>query len=99
MLLFYKDCIVVSEEYVTHASTTCWPQFIYYQVNEQWQRSIYARMPELQFISRFVCVPGGHDVILTRPHRCRLRSIGGDGNCLFRALSYIVTGSEDHYKV
>jgi len=54
-------------------------------------------MPQLQFISRFVCVPGGHNV---RPHKRRLRSIGGDGNCLFCALSYIITGSEDqHYKI
>ena len=32
---------------------------------------------------------------LTRPNLRRLRSIGGDGNCLFRALSYIITGSEN----
>jgi len=39
----------------------------------------------------------GHDVILTRPNRHRLRSIAGDSNCLFRTLSYIITGSEDQH--
>jgi len=91
-----KYCVLVSEQNVTRASTS-WSQFCYYQVNEQWQRSVRARMPELQFISRFVCVPGGHNVILTRH---RLRSIAGDGNCLFYTLSYIITGSEEqHYKI
>jgi len=53
-------------------------------------------MPELQFISCFVCVPGGHNVILTRHNRCRLRSVAGDGS----SLSYITTGSEEqHYKI
>jgi len=78
-----KDCFLVSEQNVTHASTTSWPQFCYYQVNEQWQRSVCARMPELQFISRFVCVPGGHNVILTRPNHRRLRSIAIVSSALF----------------
>ena len=33
-------------------------------------------------------------MILTGPDMCSLRSIGGDGNCLFRALCYIISGSE-----
>ena len=33
-------------------------------------------------------------MILTRPDMRSLRSIGGDGNCLFRALCYIISGSE-----
>jgi len=45
----------------------------------------------------FVCVPGGHDVILTLPKCRRLRSIVGEGNCLFCALSYIISGSEDQH--
>jgi len=47
---------------------------------------------------RFVCStgfqPGGPDVILTQPDLHSLRNVQGDGNCLFRALSYVVTGSE-----
>ena len=35
---------------------------------------------------------GGPNVLLTRPRR--VRHILGDGNCLFRSLSYIITGTE-----
>ena len=35
---------------------------------------------------------GGPNVPLTRPRR--VRHILGDGNCIFRSLSYIITGSE-----
>ena len=95
-----KDYTIVNEENVTQPSTTCWPHVRYYQVTEQWQRSVCARMPELQYVSRFVCTPGGPDVVLTRPNLRRLRTIMGDGNCLFRALAYIITGSENqHYKI
>ena len=38
--------------------------------------------------------PGGPDVVLSQPDLCYLRSVQGDGNCLFHALSYVVTGSE-----
>ena len=40
---------------------------------------------------------GGPDVILTRPDLRFLRSIGGDGNCMFRSLSYVISGSEEHH--
>ena len=62
-----KDCIEVSEENLCKYNMLA-PVY-YYQVNELWKRSVCARIPELQFISRFVCVPGGNDVILTRPHK------------------------------
>ena len=39
---------------------------------------------------------GGPDVILTRPDLHSLRSIGGDGNHMFRSLSYVISGSEEH---
>ena len=35
--------------------------------------------------------------MLTQPDLRSLRNVQGDGNCLFRALSYIVTGSEEQY--
>ena len=57
-------------------------------------------MPLLQFRSCFVCSPGSSDIPLTRPNLRRLRTIEGDGNCMLRALSYIITESEDqHYKI
>ena len=95
-----KDCVVVNEQNALSRSTTIWPHFRYYQVSEQWQRSICTAMPLLQFRSCFVCSPGGSDIPLTRPNLRKLRTIEGDGNCMFRALSYIITGSEDqHHKI
>ena len=50
---------------------------------------------------RFVNSPGfqpaGPNVVLIRPDLCSLRNVQGDGNCLFRALSYVVTVSEEQY--
>ena len=39
---------------------------------------------------------GGPHVILKRPRT--VKSILGDGNCLFRSFSYIITGSEEQYR-
>ena len=46
----------------------------------------------MQFVRANGSTPGGSDVPLTFPARCR--TIEGDGNCLFRALSHAITGSE-----
>ena len=35
---------------------------------------------------------------LMPPDMGKLKKILPDGNCMFRSLSYIVTGSEDHYQ-
>ena len=43
-----------------------------------------------------VC-PGGSNVLLTRPNNRKVKHIEGDGNCLFRSFSYIITGSEEHH--
>ena len=40
---------------------------------------------------------GGPDTILTRPDCRSLKRIVGDGNCLFRSLCYIITGSEEQH--
>ena len=40
--------------------------------------------------------PGGLHVSLTVP--ASIRSIRGDGNCFFRSLSYIITGSEEQHE-
>ena len=45
-------------------------------------------------ISNGACDRGGPDTILTCPDCRSLKRIVGDGNCLFRALCYIITGSE-----
>jgi len=40
---------------------------------------------------------GRPDLVLTRPDLRSIKKIRGDGNRLFRALSYIITGSEDQH--
>ena len=44
---------------------------------------------DLTFVRANECEPGGLDVLLKPP--TLIKSIGKDGNCLFRALSYAVT--------
>ena len=43
--------------------------------------------------------PGSGDTPLTRPDMRSIKKIQGDGNCMFRALSRIVTGSQDQHSV
>ena len=41
---------------------------------------------------------GGATVVLRRPHHTQ--TIRGDGNCLFRSFSYLITGTQKyHYDV
>ena len=54
-------------------------------VHEQWQHTA-CNLTGLRFVSRCDLDDGGPNVLLTRP--CRVRHILGDGNCLFRSLSY-----------
>ena len=75
-----------------------WP-FRYHPVDEQWQRLACARVG-LDFIRKFDVTPGGPEVDLTPPNVRTLKDTAGDGNCLFRALSYVITGSEcQHYRL
>ena len=49
----------------------------------------------LQFVAASGLNTGGPEVTLTRPRI--IHSIQGDGNCLFRTLSFIITGSEEQH--
>ena len=60
-------------------------------VHEQWQHTA-CNLTGLRFVSRCDLDDGGPNVLLTRPRR--VRHILGDGNCLFRSLSYVITGTE-----
>ena len=57
-----------------------------HQVNEDWQHCMCAILG-LNFVRSNRLGGGGPDVILTRP--LAVKRIGGDGNCLFRCLSWI----------
>ena len=78
---------------------TEWRNYRYFPVDEEWQRQA-CRLLNLRFVQPFERESGGQDVIPTLPDTCHLRCIGGDGNCLFRALSFIITGSESqHFEI
>ena len=49
----------------------------------------------LQFVAASALNMGGPEVTLTHPRT--IQSIQGDGNCLFCALSFIITGSEEQH--
>ena len=90
-----KDCEVVHVHRPT-VSRTEWPEYRYYPIDEEWQRQT-CRTLGLQFVQQFLRQNGGPDVILTKPDLRSIRKIGKDGNCLFRALCYIITGSEEEH--
>ena len=66
-------------------------------MDEAWQRQA-CELLGIRFIRPFQRQESGSDMILTRPDMRSLRSIGGDGNCLFRALCYIISGSEAQHE-
>ena len=78
---------------------TSWPYLRYYQTDVSWQREKGALLG-LQFKRANNFEKGGPNVTLNRPNlHTQLRAIG-DGNCLYRCFSQIITGSPDqHYEV
>ena len=74
---------------------TEWSEYRFCCVDEQWQQDACNRLG-LPFYRASGMGPGGPTVNLRRPGRTR--NIQGDGNCLFRCFSYIITGSEQHYR-
>ena len=92
-----KDCVVTGFD--MPVVRTEWPEYRYYPVDNEWQHNA-CRQLGLTFVRPFTCVPGGPDVVLRRPVTTSLKKIEGDGNCLFRSLCYIITGSQaQHYEL
>ena len=75
---------------------TSYPNFRYYQIDECWQLKTCTRLG-FQFVKKFICSVGSADTVLTRPNLRGLKQISGDGNCLFRAIQFIITGSEEQH--
>ena len=65
-------------------------------VNKQWQQNACSQIG-LQFYAKNRVRVGGPNAPLTRPDMRSVKHIEGDGNCLFRAFSYIITGSESQH--
>ena len=70
--------------------------FKFHPVDEQWQRNACTSLG-LEFRGTNRVQPGGQDVTLKRPDARRVRHILGDGNCLFRSFSYLITGCEGQH--
>ena len=83
------DCVI------THEAPADIP-LIFHSVDLQWQLDACQQLG-LQHIAEPRLRPGGPTVLLTRPDMRSVRQISGDGNCLFRAFSYILTGSEEQH--
>ena len=90
------DCVYTGTESGTQHTT--WPDLRFFPVNEDWQRQA-CNILGLEFRGAFNHGHdrGGPDTILTRPDCRSLKRIVGDGNCLFRSLCYIITGSEEQH--
>ena len=73
-----------------------WPSFRIYLVNSQWQRRLCQKLGMYyQRANRFG--RGDPNCVLSLPNLKTVRCIVGDGNCLFRALFYVFTGSEEKH--
>jgi len=71
-------------------------RYKFYPVDEQWQRD-KCDFLGLQFHCKNGVSPGGPDVPLTPPDQRAIKHIVLDGNCFFRSICYIVTGSEEQH--
>ena len=71
--------------------------FMYYPCDEDWQHRQCDRLG-LVYCRPNGVIPGSHATLLTLPNI--FHDICGDGNCLFRSFSLIITGSlEQHMLV
>ena len=71
-----------------------WPMFRFHPVDALWQKKVCRKLG-MQFHCANRFGRGGPDRILTLPSN--VRDSLADGNCLFRSLSMIITGSQDEH--
>ena len=69
-------------------------QFRYYHSNAEWQQRICEEL-QLEYRGPNGIASGSPSTPLTNP--TGFKNIRGDGNCMFRAFSFIITGSEDQH--
>ncbi len=68
--------------------------FPFYPLDQENQLSI-CRLLGLNYHNKNIMTSGGLDVSLTAPNHSTLVNTVGDGSCMFRAFSLIITGVED----
>ena len=85
-----EDCVI------THTDAPAATPLRFNSIDAQWQQSACQQLG-IQHTAQPRLRPGGCTVPLTRPDMRSVRRMYGDGNCLFRAFSYILTGSESQH--
>ena len=93
-----KDVQIVEKSVGAGAGGQCsvWADFRFYPVNSQWQRHLCQQLGlSYQRADRFG--RGGPTCALTLPNLTTVRRIASDGNCVFRALLYVLTGSQGEH--
>ena len=71
----------------------------YFQENEEWRCNACSKL-KLSFRKMDRVSPGSLNTPLGPPNPYNIKSIQGDGNCLFRTFSYVLTGVENqHMKI
>ena len=81
---------------ITHTETPAVSPFKFHSVDVQWQQSACQQLG-LQYTTQTKVRAGGPNVPLTCPDMRSVKCIQGDGNCLFQAFSYVLTGSEEQH--
>ena len=84
---------LVDNDHATHQHQS---PFKFHTVDEQWQINACSTL-QIRFVRCNRLRPGGPNVSLKSPDNHTIRRITGDGNCLFRSFSYIITGSEEQH--
>ena len=80
-----------------HAPPEIQSRYRYNPVSEAWQHRVCQDLG-LHFVCANKCTSGDPNVRLKHP--TSLHKVRGDGNCLFRALCYVISGSErQHFKL
>ena len=91
----YKEVVIDSDLILLSPEEPVVPEWyqsgIFNPLGEETQRRL-CRQLGLRFIKSNACTGGGTDVPRRAPRS--MHRIQGDGNCLFRAFSYAITGSE-----
>ena len=82
------ECMITDTVNVIGPNRTVWPEYRYYQTDDTWQQQACTRLG-IRFVRSTGFQPGGPDTVLKRPDLHSLRNVGADGNCYFRALSYV----------
>ena len=71
-----------------------WSSLTFHSVDEHWQR-LACSLLSIPFACSNKVRQGGAAVVFKCPQNTQ--NIRGDGNCLFRAFSYLITGNQTHY--